>query len=202
MLIHAKIDASRVNGPGRRSVLFVQGCCLGCRSCWNAETHRFVGPNTPVADLADWILRLRRETGIDGVTFSGGEPMHQADALCELTNRVHAEWPGLSFGMFSGYYERELDAGRYWTRTVTTAGDRARLWQQLRARLDFAVLGRYLATRTTDAPLRSSMNQSLRLFSARYTEVDFAAPEVEVTIDAGGLVQLTGFPTVNPSVHS
>lgn len=195
MLIHAKIDASRVNGPGRRAVLFVQGCRLGCRSCWNPKTHRFIGPDTPVDAIIGWILRLGRDTGIDGVTFSGGEPMHQADALCELTNRVHAESPGLSFGMFSGYCERELDGGRYWTRTLTTAGDRVRFWHQLRARLDFAVLGRYVATRATDAPLRTSSNQSLRIFSERYTEADFAASEIEVTIDAGGLVQLTGFPT-------
>ena len=57
------------------------------------------------------------------------------------------------------------------------------------------MLGRYLATRATHAPLRASSNQSPRHFSARYTEADFAAPEVGVTIDAGGLIQLTGFPT-------
>ncbi|MEZ5352970.1 MAG: 4Fe-4S cluster-binding domain-containing protein [Bryobacteraceae bacterium] len=66
-----------------------------------------------------------RDTGIEGLTISGGEPMHQADELCELAERVHAAAPRLSFGMFSGYYERELDAGRYWTRTNLTTDDRS-----------------------------------------------------------------------------
>jgi anaerobic ribonucleoside-triphosphate reductase activating protein len=195
MLIHAQIDASRVNGPGRRSVLFAQGCLLDCPSCWAKSTHPFTGTDRSVDDLADWLLRLNRDTGIEGITFSGGEPMHQIDSLCELADRVHAAAPGLSFGMFSGYYERELDTGRYWTRTNLTADDRSRLWRRLCARLDFAVLGRYLATRATHAPLRNSANQSLRLFTARYTDADIAQPEIEITIDPAGLVQLTGFPT-------
>jgi len=195
MLIHAQIDASRVNGPGLRAVLFVQGCLLGCRSCWNRATHPFSGADHPVDDIAAWILKLHRDTGIEGVTLSGGEPMHHADELCELAERVHAAAPGLSLSMFSGYYEHELNAGRYWTRANLTTDDRSQLWRRLRARLDFAVLGRYLANRATHAPLRTSSNQSLRLFTARYTEADFAEPEVEVTIDPAGLVQLTGFPT-------
>ena len=195
MLVHAQIDASRVNGPGLRAVLFVQGCLLGCRDCWNPATHRLTGADNRIDDIAAWILKLHRDTGIEGVTFSGGEPMHQADELRGLAERVHAAVPGLSFGMFSGYYERELDAGRYWTRTNLTTDDRSRLWRRLRARLDFAVLGRYVATRATHTPLRTSSNQSLRLFTERYTEADFAELEIEITIDPTGLVQLTGFPT-------
>lgn len=195
MLIHAKIDASRVNGPGRRSVLFVQGCRVGCKQCWNIRSHPLSGTELSVDEIADWILLLWRDHGIDGVTLSGGEPTHQVAELCELVERVKTDAPGISVGMFSGYYERELDDGRYWTRSPFTDSDRSRLWQRLRPNLDFAVLGRYVPTLATLEPLRTSLNQSLRMFTPRYTEADFATPEVEVTLEPDGLVQITGFPT-------
>ena len=43
MLVHAIMPASRVNGPGLRCVVFVQGCNLGCSECWNFDTHDFRG---------------------------------------------------------------------------------------------------------------------------------------------------------------
>jgi anaerobic ribonucleoside-triphosphate reductase activating protein len=195
MLIHAQIDASRVNGPGLRAVLFLQGCRLACLHCWNRFSHPFSGVECSADEIAAWIHRCGCDIGVQGVTLSGGEPMHQVEDLCCLVDLVKAEAPGFSFGMFSGYYERELDAGRYWTRTGLTGDERARLWCQLRTQLDFAVLGRYTATQPTHSPLRTSSNQSLRLFSRRYSEADFGTPEVEVTIDPTGLVQITGFPT-------
>ena len=195
MLIHAKIDASRVNGPGRRAVLFAQGCRVGCKQCWNVRSHPLSGTELSVDEIADWILRLWRDRSIEGTTLSGGEPMHQVAELCELIERLKTGARCISFGMFSGYYERELNSGRYWTRSPLSDGDRSQLWQRLRSNLDFAVLGRYVSALATLEPLRSSSNQSLRLFTPRYSEADFTTPEVEVTLEPDGLVQITGFPT-------
>lgn len=41
MLVHAIVPGSRVNGPGLRAVLWLQGCLLHCPGCWNMATHRF-----------------------------------------------------------------------------------------------------------------------------------------------------------------
>ena len=196
MLIHGLIDSSRVNGPGLRAVLFLQGCKLGCRGCWNPGTHAFTGNDRAVDEIAAWVLQRRRHSGIEGVTLSGGEPMHQVSDLCRLVESVKATAPDISFGMFSGYSERELSWGRYWTRADLTDADRFHLWLRLRDRLDFAVLGRFIAAQPTLSPLRTSVNQSLRLFTPRYTEADFdTTHEVEVTIEPAGLVKITGFPT-------
>jgi anaerobic ribonucleoside-triphosphate reductase activating protein len=195
MFIHARLDASRVNGPGCRAVLFVQGCRIGCRNCWNVLTHPDSGAEFSVQELADWILRLWCDRRINGVTLSGGEPMHQVAELCELIEGVKTDAPGISIGMFSGYYERELENGCYWTRSRLSSGDRSHLWQRLQLSLDFGVLGRYVPALATLEPLRTSSNQSLRLFTPRYTQADFTAPEVEVTLGADGFVQITGFPT-------
>lgn len=61
--------------------------------------------------------------------------------------------------------------------------------------LDFAVMGRYNPAQPCDKPLRTSRNQRLRLFSARYTERDFGPPLVEITIGDAGAGLITGFPT-------
>jgi organic radical activating enzyme len=43
MLVHAIMAATRVNGPGLRCVVFVQGCNLGWSECWNRFSHAFHG---------------------------------------------------------------------------------------------------------------------------------------------------------------
>lgn len=194
MLIHGFIGASRVNGPGLRAVLYFQGCSLRCQSCWNPKSHAFIGDDHRVEEVAGWVLSAHRDTTLDGVTFSGGEPMQQSSVLLALVNSLHHHLPGLSFGLYSGYSEKELKAGRYWCRTESSSYSKRNIWHHLTRRLDFAVLGRYVASRPSTLPLRTSANQSLRLFSSRYGEQDFEAQQVEVQIGARGLIQVTGFP--------
>ncbi len=195
MLIHSLVTGSRVNGPGLRAVVYFQGCTLGCRKCWNPETHSFTGAERSVAEMADSVNFAHKERALDGVTFSGGEPMQQADALLAVIESLCARLPGLSFGMYSGYSERELEYGLYSCRSELSQDARRQIWRTIRSHLDFAVLGRYVAERPSALPLRSSGNQKLALFSSRYREEDFGAQETEVQIDAQGAVQVTGFPT-------
>ena len=194
MLIHAALPASRVNGPGTRAVVFVQGCLLDCPGCWNPQTHEFQGIERPLSELAHWLLKLQAANLIEGVTFSGGEPAHQIADVVELIERLKGAAPDLSVGMFSGYSEQELEAGSFSTRNPTDSASRARLWSRLRVMLDFAVLGRFNHRLPALDPMRTSKNQRLRLYSTRYTDADFEAPHVEVTIEPHGLVEITGFP--------
>src|ERR1035437_9635781 len=106
MLLHALIPASRANGPGIRAVLFFQGCSIGCPKCWNPSTHQFLGTEVTVDAVAQQVLRAHQEHTLQGVTFSGGEPMQQGDNLLRLIQRLRQQAPELSFGMFSGYTER------------------------------------------------------------------------------------------------
>jgi len=196
MLLHAFVPASRANGPGLRAVVFFQGCSLGCPACWNPSCHAFQGTDLGLEDVAERLNRARADYDLEGVTFSGGEPMQQAECLLELMSRLRAAAPSLSFGMFSGYAEHELDQGRYWLRQPLPICDKQRLWQEIRDRLDFAVLGRFNQALPSREPLRTSRNQVLRLFSARYTEADFSEQTVEVNIHADGCAEVTGFPTL------
>jgi anaerobic ribonucleoside-triphosphate reductase activating protein len=195
MLIHGLISGSRVNGPGCRAVVYFQGCRIGCPGCWNPSSHAFTGEELSVETVTDLVVSAHHKCRLEGVTFSGGEPMQQADALLAVMDSLRDRLPQLSFGMYSGYSELELASGRYWCRSELTQLEKQDLWQRSRSHLDFAVLGRYVAGRPSALPLRTSTNQKLALFSARYSEQDFSPQEVEVHVDAEGAVQMTGFPT-------
>jgi anaerobic ribonucleoside-triphosphate reductase activating protein len=197
MLLHALIPASRANGPGLRAVVFFQGCSLGCPKCWNPSTHQFRGTEASVDAVVQGVLRARQEHPLEGVTFSGGEPMQQTDSLLRLIQGSRRQAPELSFGMFSGYTEHELAQGRYWIwGDGSSEQHRRRLWQEIRACLDFAILGRFNQAQPSSLPLRTSRNQILRLFSDRYAPADFSEQLIEVSIHEGGRAEVTGFPTL------
>ena len=194
MLIHGFVAHSLVNGPGVRAVVYLQGCNLGCASCWNPATHAFVGPPRSVQDVAEQVAAAHRTHFLDGITVSGGEPMQQALDLLDLIRLLKRVRPELSIGMYSGYTQHELDSGGFWTRHGIAQDAKRRIWVDIKRHLDFAVLGRFVAARPSTLPLRTSANQVLRLFSDRYREEHFKALEFEVHIEAQGLVQITGFP--------
>jgi anaerobic ribonucleoside-triphosphate reductase activating protein len=70
---------SLVNGPGLRKVYFSQGCKHHCFNCFNPETWSFTGGS--IFDINLLINELEKEIYLDGVTFSGGDPMEQASKM-------------------------------------------------------------------------------------------------------------------------
>lgn len=195
MFLHGKLDSSEVNGPGTRAVIWFQGCTLNCVGCWNQDTHKF-DPDTYVSnqEMHSWLLGLE---GVEGVTFSGGEPMQHVIDLLDLTQYIKDVRPDLSIGIFSGYTQRELETGNW--RTMHPMGmlgtGAAEIWTKVADHLDFAVMGRFNAAKlTTSKPLCGSSNQDVVLFSDRYTAKDFKPQATQVTISADGLVQITGYP--------
>ncbi len=143
------------------------------------------------------VLRARQEHTLEGITFSGGEPMQQADSLVGLMHSLRRQAPELGFGMFSGYAERELDQGQYWIwGSDSSEQHRKRLWQEIRGYLDFAIFGRFNQAQPSNMPFCASRNQVLRLYSDRYTPADFGEQLTEVSIHKGGRVEVTGFPTL------
>jgi anaerobic ribonucleoside-triphosphate reductase activating protein len=121
--------------------------------------------------------------------------MQQAPALLELIQTLRQQVPSLSFGMFSGYGEWELALGRYWTRSRDYSEvDLRRLWEEIRAHLDFAVLGRFNKHQPSALPLRTSRSQALRMLTSRYGFKDYGPQSVEVIVHSDGRAEITGFP--------
>ena len=196
MLLHALVPASRANGPGLRAMVYFQGCSLHCEKCWNPTTHKFRGVEVPVLEVAQRFEEASQFESLEGATFSGGEPMQQAEALLELMRKFRRTAPTASLGMFTGYTEGELTSGQFVTRLGSTVERRCELWRAVRELLDFAVMGRYDQTQPAIAPLRTSRNQRLELFSSRYQEGDFGPQLVEISIEESGNSVLTGFPVL------
>ena len=77
-----KFNRSLVDGPGVRTVVFFQGCDLRCKGCQNKSTWDMKnGTEVEVTELA---TLLKKEVCNKKITFSGGEPLMQFEALLEL----------------------------------------------------------------------------------------------------------------------
>ena len=98
------IEESIVDGPGIRFVLFLQGCRLRCPGCQNPHTWDFEGGTLVPAD--EVLARIRSNPLARGVTFSGGEPFEQAEALLPLAEELKEQ--GYHLMAFTGYTMEQL----------------------------------------------------------------------------------------------
>lgn len=106
-----KIESSGfVDGPGIRTVVFLNGCELRCKYCQNPETWKMGEYNYSPSLLYKKILRNKRyfERNNGGVTFSGGEPLLQSDFIIEVCKRlkksnihVAIDTAGVGYGDYS-----------------------------------------------------------------------------------------------------
>ena len=102
------VRESIVDGPGLRFAVFCQGCPHGCKDCHNQATHDFRGGYD--CEISKILEAVEANPLLDGVTFSGGEPFCQAEALCVLGERIRAL--GKSIVVYSGYtYEQLIQKG-------------------------------------------------------------------------------------------
>ncbi len=93
------VEESIVDGPGLRFVLFTQGCPIHCPGCQNPQTWDFRGGSeVSCRKVLDKILQ---DPLVHGVTFSGGEPFEQAQALLPLALALRER--GYHLMAFSGH---------------------------------------------------------------------------------------------------
>ena len=102
------------DGPGIRTTVFFKGCPIRCAWCHNPESHllkqesitqkrevdgkefpftKTYGKNTELDDIVREVLSDRTfyEASGGGVTFSGGDPLMQPEALMGLLERMKQE---------------------------------------------------------------------------------------------------------------
>ena len=156
-----------VNGNGCRFVIWVQGCHLSCADCWNKQSWSFDKKNQMSVD--ELFLQIIATDGINGVTFSGGEPFIQAKNLSKLASRLKKETT-LTLQIFTGYELHELHK---------------RYDKELLSLADVVVSGRF----DTSKPYN---NQKVHRFSTE--DWAFNNTDVEIEIDIKGAVTITGYP--------
>ena len=179
MKLHAFAAGSRANGPGLRAVVWFQGCTIGCPGCFNPDTHSAdAGQPLETGEVWARIDRARASAaGLEGVSFSGGEPFQQPDALRELVERCAGA--RLSVVIFSGYTRRAIEA--------------LPLGPSILARADVLIAGPYRREEHSGAGLLGSANQRIHFLSERYSAKDFArVPGAEAVLHRDGTVTLSG----------
>lgn len=170
-------------GPGLRSVVWVQGCPFRCAGCMAPDWI----PDIPARRVEPAVLaeELLADPAVDGLTFSGGEPMRQAAGLAEVA-RYARRRRDVSLVCFTGYRIEEL------RRDPPAPGVDALL-----AATDVLVDGRYVAARDDGRGLRGSTNQRVHHLTGRLagSGYDFAGRgrSAEIVLD-GPDVLLIGVP--------
>jgi len=145
---------SKANGPGSRFVIWLQGCRKKCNGCINPG---FQAENTvlPVA-VEEIDNQIKKTNNIEGVTFSGGEPFLQAEALTSLCR--YLEDTELSIISYSGYTLEELQSSEL--PGVSS----------LISHLDVLIDGPYISRAASPMLWRGSSNQKVYFLTDRYQE--------------------------------
>ncbi|HHP7229656.1 MAG TPA: 4Fe-4S single cluster domain-containing protein [Xenococcaceae cyanobacterium] len=175
------VNASEVNGPGSRAVVWLQGCQRECDGCFNPDSWSFeINQLISVEHLVAKILNNPKNTG---VTFSGGEPFWQAPALTEVAKQVKAA--GLNVMSFTGFTLARLQS------EYAPAAS-----QELLAQLDILIDGAFVKSLAINDPnsLVSSSNQRVHVFNPDLQErLDWASDQIEIHILQDGSRIITGF---------
>ncbi len=102
------IAESVVDGPGIRTVVFLQGCPRRCPGCHNPELWPMEsGKEVTEEFLAELILS--KLTPIHrGITFSGGDPLAQPQALSKVISLLRQVNPRLNIWVYTGYLFSEI----------------------------------------------------------------------------------------------
>ena len=130
-----EFNRSLANGPGVRSLLFLQGCSRHCEGCHNPSTWDMDGgEQCEVHMLAELI---REKCTNRKITITGGEPLEQPEAVEELLGELE----GFDICLYTSYELDEVPSG-------------------ILRHLSYIKTGRYISSqRTTTTSYIGSKNQ-------------------------------------------
>ena len=98
------IRESIVDGPGIRMTIFTQGCPHHCKGCHNEQTWDFEGGYDSSTECI--LEEAQKDPILRGLTFSGGEPFCQAEALSALAKE--AKEKGYDIFCYTGFTFEKL----------------------------------------------------------------------------------------------
>ncbi len=169
------LPRAHIYGPGLRFTIWLQGCTLACKGCWNKQFWPEEGGQ--IMEIEQIVTEII-EADVEGITFLGGEPLQQAEAVLELINRVKEI--GKTVFLYTGYNKNEFDD----------------IMSECAEKSDILIAGRYVEQkRDLHLRWRGSSNQIIEFPTGHYSDLDLTeVREVELHIN-GGNAQLYGYPT-------
>ena len=93
------------NGNGLRVVLWLSGCSHHCYNCQNPQTWN---PNSGIPfdeSAKQEIFNELSKDYISGITFSGGDPLHEnnLDEVLKLVQEIRISFPEKTIWLYTGY---------------------------------------------------------------------------------------------------
>ena len=159
------IEDTMVDGPGFRTSIYCAGCGHQCPGCHNPHSWAFDGGKEMSTRE---LMRIIMADPFANVTFSGGDPMYQAEGFTELARAIH-RFSNKDIWCYTGFvYESLINEEQ----------------RELLEQLDVLVDGPFIQKlHDPDLPFRGSSNQ--RLIDVQKTlyagEVILWQPNIEVT---------------------
>ena len=133
-----------VDGPGLRTSIYFQGCKHGCKGCHNQQTWDV---NGGYEVTTDYLFDLIVDDEFSDVTFSGGDPFYQVEAITELARKIKEE-TDKTIWCYTGFSFEEIIANPKLSKALPY--------------IDTIVDGPYIdELRDTSLPFRGSSNQRI-----------------------------------------
>ena len=149
--------ADSANGPGMRVSVFVSGCTIHCKGCFNSKTWDFNYGHLWTKEQEDYLIKELSLSYYRGLTVLGGEPFEPQNqpAVSELILRVKKELPKKDIWVYTGNtYDINLVPGG--SRYISDYTD------QILDNIDVLVDGPFvLAQKSMDIDFRGSTNQRI-----------------------------------------
>lgn len=168
------VENEHLYGPGKRLLIFLQGCTIRCKGCTNSHLWGFgEGRDTSIEEL------LQACAGLEGITLHGGEPQDQSEQLIHLVKQVKAM--GKTVVLFTGYLYKEL---------------KLRPQRQIWHLADIVISGRYEEEKQSIyLQFRGSTNQRVYTHKGKYKgyRVRDGKTVAILTLDNLGDASLLGF---------
>jgi len=95
-------DMDISNGKGIGCSVFLQGCSLHCKNCFNKSTWDFNGGYEWTDKETEQLFEILRKPYITRASILGGEPLDQAKELLRLLSQIRNWNPNLKIWIYSG----------------------------------------------------------------------------------------------------
>lgn len=186
LFLHNIVKETSVLGRGKRYTLWLQGCKQNCKGCFSPETQPLNknGYDYPLENIID---DIKKNSSLDGLTITGGEPFLQAENLFTLILQLKEINPKLNYIIYSGYSYNYL------------LNSKDKNIRNLLDSVDLLIDGNYDENLNDNIPLIGSSNQRVNIFTnsgfelAEYMQ-SLKIREIEFVITQENYFSIVGIP--------
>ena len=133
------------NGNGLRVVLWLSGCSHHCYNCQNPQTWN---PNSGIPfdeSAKQEIFNELSKDYISGITFSGGDPLHEnnLDEVLKLVQEIRISFPEKTIWLYTGYELSEIIKQEQYEKVSGIPSVWSKRWEII-SNVDVLVDGEYI----------------------------------------------------------